>query len=92
MTLTSQEDLDLIRDIAENRDEWKTFIAEIRGAAVDSYTNLVVDGSSQSCAVRRPCERLQIYVYCIIGLELKSKDFEKKSSKNHWTHSVPLYK
>ncbi|GFS04502.1 hypothetical protein ElyMa_002913700 [Elysia marginata] len=30
MTLTSQKDLDLIRDIAENRDEWRTFIAEIR--------------------------------------------------------------
>ncbi|GFR80211.1 hypothetical protein ElyMa_005893100 [Elysia marginata] len=28
MTLTSQKDLDLIRDIAENRDEWMTFIAE----------------------------------------------------------------
>ncbi|GFS01206.1 hypothetical protein ElyMa_004575400 [Elysia marginata] len=34
MTLTSQKDLDLIRDIAENRDEWRTFIAELsRGAA-----------------------------------------------------------
>ncbi|GFS17664.1 hypothetical protein ElyMa_001501800 [Elysia marginata] len=34
MTLTPQKDLDLIRDIAENRDEWRTFIAEIgRGAA-----------------------------------------------------------
>ncbi|GFR93889.1 hypothetical protein ElyMa_006236900 [Elysia marginata] len=34
MTLTSQKYQDLIRDIAENRDEWWTFIAEIkRGAA-----------------------------------------------------------
>ncbi|GFR66246.1 hypothetical protein ElyMa_005553800 [Elysia marginata] len=33
MTLTSQKDLDLIRDIAENRDEWRTFIAEIRRGA-----------------------------------------------------------
>ncbi|GFR88613.1 hypothetical protein ElyMa_000774300 [Elysia marginata] len=34
MTLTSQKDLDLIRDFAESRDEWRNFIAEIiRGAA-----------------------------------------------------------
>ncbi|GFS23711.1 hypothetical protein ElyMa_006985200 [Elysia marginata] len=33
MTLASQRDLDLIRGIAENRDEWRTFIAEIRRAA-----------------------------------------------------------
>ncbi|GFS18388.1 hypothetical protein ElyMa_001520900 [Elysia marginata] len=29
MTLTSQKDLDIMRDIAENRDEWRTFIEEI---------------------------------------------------------------
>ena len=34
ITIASQKDLDLIRDIAENRNEWRTFIAEIkRGAA-----------------------------------------------------------
>ncbi|GFR74658.1 hypothetical protein ElyMa_003898400 [Elysia marginata] len=32
MTLTSQKDLNLIRDITENREGWRTFIAEIRGA------------------------------------------------------------
>ncbi|GFS00585.1 hypothetical protein ElyMa_006402400 [Elysia marginata] len=36
MTLTSQKDLDLIRDIAENRDEWRTFIAEIRRGAAEA--------------------------------------------------------
>ncbi|GFR78809.1 RNA-directed DNA polymerase from mobile element jockey [Elysia marginata] len=30
ITLTSQKDLDFILDIAENRDEWMTFIADIR--------------------------------------------------------------
>ncbi|GFS17887.1 hypothetical protein ElyMa_006833900 [Elysia marginata] len=30
MTFTTQKDLDLIRDIAENRDEWRTFIAEMQ--------------------------------------------------------------
>ncbi|GFS14562.1 hypothetical protein ElyMa_003165600 [Elysia marginata] len=33
MTLTSQKDLDFIRDIAENRDEPRTFIVEVRRAA-----------------------------------------------------------
>ncbi|GFS12969.1 hypothetical protein ElyMa_006710700 [Elysia marginata] len=33
MTLTSQKDLNLIRDIAQNRDEWRTFTAEIRRGA-----------------------------------------------------------
>ncbi|GFR86659.1 disrupted in renal carcinoma protein 2-like protein [Elysia marginata] len=36
MTLTSQKDLDFIRDIAENRDEWRTFIAEIRRGAAEA--------------------------------------------------------
>ncbi|GFS01204.1 hypothetical protein ElyMa_001090800 [Elysia marginata] len=36
MTLTSQKDLDLIRDIAENRDEWRTFIAEKRREAAEA--------------------------------------------------------
>ncbi|GFR71525.1 hypothetical protein ElyMa_005681400 [Elysia marginata] len=36
MTLTSQIDLDRIRDIAENRDEWSTFIAEIRRGAAEA--------------------------------------------------------
>ncbi|GFR70596.1 hypothetical protein ElyMa_002076400 [Elysia marginata] len=36
MTLTSQKDLDLIRDIAENRDERRTFIAEIRRGAAEA--------------------------------------------------------
>ncbi|GFR74128.1 hypothetical protein ElyMa_003883600 [Elysia marginata] len=36
MTLTSQKDLDLIRDIAENRDEWRTFIAEMRRGAAEA--------------------------------------------------------
>ncbi|GFR92471.1 hypothetical protein ElyMa_006201500 [Elysia marginata] len=36
MTLTSQKDLDLIRDIAENRDEYRIFIAEIRRGAAEA--------------------------------------------------------
>ncbi|GFR91332.1 hypothetical protein ElyMa_004325000 [Elysia marginata] len=36
IALTSQKDLDLIRDIAENRDEWRTFIAEIRRGAAEA--------------------------------------------------------
>ncbi|GFS22817.1 hypothetical protein ElyMa_005118700 [Elysia marginata] len=36
MTLTSQEDLDLIRDIAEKRDKWRTFIADIRRGAAEA--------------------------------------------------------
>ncbi|GFS14848.1 aldo/keto reductase [Elysia marginata] len=36
MILTSQKDLDLFRDIAENRDEWRTFIAEIRRGAAEA--------------------------------------------------------
>ncbi|GFS22410.1 hypothetical protein ElyMa_001615900 [Elysia marginata] len=36
MTLTSQKDLDFIRDIAENRDKWRTFIAEIRRGAAEA--------------------------------------------------------
>ncbi|GFR64201.1 hypothetical protein ElyMa_001916100 [Elysia marginata] len=36
MTLTSQKGLDLIRDIAENRDEWRTFIMEIRRGAAEA--------------------------------------------------------
>ncbi|GFS15098.1 hypothetical protein ElyMa_001440700 [Elysia marginata] len=40
MTLTSQKDLDLIQDIAENRDEWRTFIAKIRrGAAAAVWSD-----------------------------------------------------
>ncbi|GFR77057.1 hypothetical protein ElyMa_002228700 [Elysia marginata] len=31
-----QKDLDLIRDIAENRDEWRTFIAEIRRGTAEA--------------------------------------------------------
>ncbi|GFS10977.1 hypothetical protein ElyMa_003074200 [Elysia marginata] len=30
------KDLDLIRDIAKNRDEWRTFIAEIRRGAAEA--------------------------------------------------------
>ncbi|GFR64470.1 hypothetical protein ElyMa_000179000 [Elysia marginata] len=33
MALRSQKDLDFIRDFAENRNEWRTFIAEIRRGA-----------------------------------------------------------
>ncbi|GFR63109.1 hypothetical protein ElyMa_001887800 [Elysia marginata] len=47
MTLTSQKDLDLIRDIAENRDEWRTFIGDRKR-------------SSRSCAVRPPYKRAAI--------------------------------
>ncbi|GFR83751.1 hypothetical protein ElyMa_000655900 [Elysia marginata] len=36
ITLTSQNDLDLIRDIAENRDEWRTFIVRIRRGAAEA--------------------------------------------------------
>ncbi|GFS02315.1 PiggyBac transposable element-derived protein 1 [Elysia marginata] len=36
MTLTSQRDLDLIRDIAKNRHEWRTFIAEVRRGAAEA--------------------------------------------------------
>ncbi|GFR82912.1 hypothetical protein ElyMa_004110600 [Elysia marginata] len=36
MTLTSKKDMDLIRDIAENRDEWMTFTAEIRRGAAEA--------------------------------------------------------
>ncbi|GFR82608.1 hypothetical protein ElyMa_000631000 [Elysia marginata] len=36
MTVTSQKDLDLFRNIAENRDEWRTFITEIRRGAAEA--------------------------------------------------------
>ncbi|GFS18400.1 hypothetical protein ElyMa_006847000 [Elysia marginata] len=36
ITLTSQKDLDLIGDFAENRDEWRTFIVEIKRGAVEA--------------------------------------------------------
>ncbi|GFR73137.1 hypothetical protein ElyMa_002131000 [Elysia marginata] len=36
MTSTSRKNVDLIRDIAESRDEWRTFIAEIRRGAAEA--------------------------------------------------------
>ncbi|GFR96972.1 hypothetical protein ElyMa_002733800 [Elysia marginata] len=36
MILTSEKDLDLIRDIAENQDEWRIFIVEIRKGAAEA--------------------------------------------------------
>ncbi|GFS19108.1 hypothetical protein ElyMa_005023600 [Elysia marginata] len=36
LSVTSNNALDLIRDTAENRDEWRTFIAEIRRGAAEA--------------------------------------------------------